>query len=118
MPCCLRHRVERRRKPPVEVRRYVQPVPERGGGATWRTIVGFFLLGILTIVGGVVGGLYLAAHEALNDVSAHTAGAKRAPLELKALSAPERTGDRARDRLRPPVWARRAASRHGRTRSC
>src|SRR3954447_11163816 len=72
--------------PPPEVRRYVQPQPERGGSV--RTILGFFLLGVVTIVGGVIGGLYLSAHDALNDMSAHSVGVKRAQVELAELSQP------------------------------
>ena len=42
-----------------------------------RTILGLFLLGVVTIVGGVIGGLYLSAHDAINDISAHSVGVKR-----------------------------------------
>src|SRR4051794_26370825 len=74
-------------EPPAEIRRYVQPQPERGG--TVRTILGLFLLGVVTIVGGVIGGLYLSAHDAINDVSAHSVGVRRAQAQLARLSTPK-----------------------------
>jgi LCP family protein required for cell wall assembly len=72
--------------PPLEIRRYIQPPPERGG--TLKMLLGFFLLGIITIVGGVVGGLYLSVHDTVNDISAHSVGVKRAQAELAKLSQP------------------------------
>ncbi|MDX6504677.1 MAG: polyisoprenyl-teichoic acid--peptidoglycan teichoic acid transferase [Gaiellaceae bacterium] len=74
--------------PPAEVRRYVQPAPERGRGGTVRTVLGFFLLGIVTIVGGVLGGLYLSFHDVANDMAPKTAGQKLAQKQLAKLSEP------------------------------
>jgi LCP family protein required for cell wall assembly len=76
-------------RPPVDVRRYVQPPPERGRGGTVRLVVGYFLLAVVTLVGGVVGGVYLWTHEALKDVSAHSAGVVRAQRDLAKLSKPD-----------------------------
>ena len=53
-PAPLRRRVRRPR-----CRRYVQPPPERGRGGTVRLVLGYFLLAVVTIVGGVIGGVYL-----------------------------------------------------------
>lgn len=76
-------------RPPSEVRRYVQPAPERGRGGTIRVVAGYFLLAVVTLVGGVVGGVYLWTHEAIKDVSAHSAGVVRAQHELASLSQPD-----------------------------
>jgi LCP family protein required for cell wall assembly len=73
---------------PAEVRRYVQPAPERHGGAV-RAILGYFLLAVLTIVGGVLAGVYLAAKEAVNSLGPHSAGVIRASGHLAALDTPK-----------------------------
>jgi LCP family protein required for cell wall assembly len=75
-------------QPPI-VRHYVQPPPERGRGATVRLVVGYFLLAVVTLVGGVVGGVYLWTHEAIKDVSAHSKGVIRAQHDLASLSKPD-----------------------------
>src|SRR3954453_10443075 len=74
---------------PSGARHYVQPPPERGRGATVRLVLGYFLLAVVTLVGGVVGGVYLWTHEALKDVSAHSPSVLRAAHELASLSKPD-----------------------------
>src|SRR3954453_14253266 len=74
---------------PSGARHYVQPPPERGRGATVRLVLGYFLLAVVTLVGGVVGGVYLWTHEALKDVSAHSAGVVRAQRGLAKLPKPD-----------------------------
>jgi LCP family protein required for cell wall assembly len=73
---------------PNDVRTYVQPAPHRGTGATIAVVLGYLLLAVVTVVGGVLGGLYLWTHEALKDVSAHSKGVVRAQKELATLSQP------------------------------
>jgi LCP family protein required for cell wall assembly len=73
-------------QPPAEVRRYVQPAPERG--TSFRTIAGYFLLGVVTIISGVLGGVYLSGHDAFADLAPKTASAKRAQKDLAKLSQP------------------------------
>ncbi|MDX6480945.1 MAG: polyisoprenyl-teichoic acid--peptidoglycan teichoic acid transferase, partial [Gaiellaceae bacterium] len=75
----------------------IQPPPVQTRGRLLGAIVGYLALGMVTVVGGVLGGFYLvaqesvkdiSAHDALNDMSAHSVGVKRAQAELAKLSQP------------------------------
>ena len=75
--------------PRGDVRRYLQPPPSRRStGSLVAAIVGYFVLGVVTVVGGVAGGVYLAGQETAKDLRPHHASLKAATQYLHELSQP------------------------------
>jgi LCP family protein required for cell wall assembly len=70
-------------------RRYVQPPPPvRTTGRLIGAVVGYVVLGLVTVVGGVLAGVYLSTQETLKDLRPHHASLIAATAHLKALSQP------------------------------
>src|SRR5258707_14202346 len=72
-----------------QFRRYVQPPPPvRTAGRLIGAIVGYVVLGLVTVGGGVLAGVYLSTQETLKDLRPPHARLIAATPPLKALSQP------------------------------
>jgi LCP family protein required for cell wall assembly len=71
------------------MRRYSQPPPPpRSTRSTAGKVFGWILLGLVVVVTGLSGGLYLYLHETLNAIAPHSAAVKKSQKDLAGPPAP------------------------------